>query len=235
MNKTKIKIVKLGVQRHDYLFKKIKKYNSKLFDVDIFEKSLPACDYNWGYSFSALTSLLCKDFDNTKYDMCIGFIDTEIERNYFGKRLKGYNIYVISFYQVDEILSSCNIDIFSYMLATIYRYMTRYKLKGEYLTHDETKGCLFDMCGNKYDVIYSCNKPIICNNCATKILECGIESDYLTTLQKEIRKIKKNSYYTVIEFIKKHPCLSLTIGAISTVILNMLSSVLFEIIKNYLQ
>lgn len=231
MKKTKIKIVKLGFQRHNYLFQRLKKYNSKLFDVDIYEKSLPSCDYNWGYSFSALENLLCNDFNSDEYDMCIGFIDAEIECNYFGKRLKDHNIYVISFYQVDEILSLYNIDIFTYMLATIYRYMTRYKLKGEYLTHDETKGCLFDMCGNKHDIIYSCDKPIICNECNAKISQCGIQSEYISMLKKEIRRIKKSSYYTVVGFIKKHPYLSLTIGVGSTIFFNILSNILFELIK----
>lgn len=228
MHKTKIKIIKLGKQRHDQLFVKLKKYKSKIFTVDIYEQSRPDCDYDWGYSFATLEKLLTKDFDDKKYDMCIGFVDTIIERNYFGKRLKDNNIYIISFYDVDEILKSKNIDSFNFMLSTIYRYVTRYKLNGIYLTHDETKGCIFDMCGDKRDIIFSCDKPIICEKCKSRMLDSGIESEYLKALVKEIKKIKKSNYYYMAEFIKRHPYLSLSIGFIVTIVINIISNFIYN-------
>lgn len=231
MNKTKIKIVKLGKQKHDALFDKLKKYNSRLFYVDIYEKSRPKCDYQWGYSFNTLRELLSNDFDDKKYDMCIGFVDTIIENNYFGKRLQNHNIFVISFYQVDELLKNENIDVFNFMLSTIYRYLTRYKLHGEYLTHDETSGCIFDMCGDKRDIIFSCDKPIICNECMVKMRTKGIEIDYINLLQKEIKRIHKSNYHRITSFIKKHPYLSMIIGVISSVIINLVACVIYDLLK----
>lgn len=231
MNKTKIKIIKLGKQKHNELFDKLKNYKSKLFSVDIYEKSRPKCDYEWGYTFDTLLKLLSDDFDNEKYDMCIGFVDTIIECNYFGKTLKDSNIYVISFYKVDEILEKENIDIFNYMIATIYRYLTRYKINGKYLCHDETRGCIFDMCGDKTDIVLSCDKPIICDECNVQIRNAGVETEYINLLKKEIRRIHKSKYHQIASFIKKYPYLSMVIGLLSSVIINLLSNIIYDLIK----
>ncbi len=231
MNKVRIKVVKLGKQRYEYLFDKLKKYNSALFTVDVFERSRPNCDYEWGYSFKSLEKMLSEGFDKQNYDMCIGFVDTIIENNYFGKRLKDDYIYVVSFYQVSELLKEQNIDIFNFMLATIYRYVTRYKIRGEYLTHDETKGCIFDMCGDKGDIVFSCNHPIICEDCMVKMRSKGIESDYIKLLQKEIKRIHKSNYHIITEFIQKHPYLSLAIGVLTTTIINVISCFIYDLIK----
>lgn len=117
------------------------------------------------------------------------------------------------------------------MLATIYRYVTRYKIRGKYLTHDETKGCIFDMCGDKTDIIFSCDKPIICDNCKSAIRESGIESEYLSIITKEIKKIKKSNYYYISDFIKKHPYLSVSIGFITSIILNIISDFIYSFLS----
>lgn len=232
MKKIKIKLVRLGKQKHEDVFKKLKKYKSSIFEVEIYRKDLPKCDYNWGYSFKILKELLNAE-NNSDYDMCIGFIDTIIENNYFGKRLDEYNTYIISFYEVDEILKKENINIFNYILVTMYRYITRYKLRisGEQLVHDETRGCIFDMCGDKINVIYSCKEPIICNECRSKIDKYGCDEEYMKNLEKELKKIKKTVYYRISDFIKKKPILSLIIGILSSIGLNIFSCLLYDFIK----
>lgn len=231
MKKIKIQIVKLGKQKYNYVFDKLKKYKSKIFEVTIYEVSRPDCDYEWGYTFGTLEKILDKAFDRKNYDICIGFVDTIIENNYFGKRLKDYNVYIVSFYQVSDFLIFEKIDIFNYVLATIYRYITRFLLKGKYLTHDETKGCIFDMCGDKRDIIYSCQMPIICEHCKAKMKESACPSDFIELLSKEILKIKKPLYYQITDFIKSHPYLSLGIGIVFSVLFNILSSFLYDWIK----
>lgn len=231
MEKIKIQIVKLGKQKHDDIFNKLKKYKSNMFVVEIFERSLPQCDNNWGYTFNTLGNILEKAFDSNRFDMCIGFIDTEIEKNYFGKRLKEDNIFVASFYEVDEMLKKENIDIFNFMKIIIYRYLTRYIVKGKIIVHDETRGCIFDMCGYKQNIIYSCQKPCICDECKTKIMCETVPNDFMTLLSKETGKIKKTLYYRVSNFIKMHPYISIFIGTIVTIILNIISNFLFEILK----
>ncbi|WP_294350554.1 hypothetical protein [uncultured Clostridium sp.] len=232
MKKIKIKLVQLGKQQHEDVFEKLKNYKSSIFEVEIYRKNLPECDYEWGYRFHTLKELLNAE-NNSDYDMCIGFIDTIIENNYFGKRLDEYKTYIISFYEVDEILQKENIDIFNYILLTMYKYITRYKLRisGEKLVHDETRGCIFDMCGDKRNVIYSCNKPIICNECRSKIYKYDCDEEYIKNLEKELKKIKKTVYYRISDFIKKEPILSLIIGIVSSIVLNLVSCAIYDFIK----
>jgi len=88
------------------------------------------------------------------------------------------------------------------------------------------------MCGDKTDIIYSCNKPIICDDCRVAIRQSGVESEYLPTITKEIKKIKKSNYYYISDFIKKHPYLSLFIGFITSIILNIISDVIYGFFIN---
>ena len=231
MKKIKIQIVKLGKQKYNKLFAKLEKYKSEIFEVEVYEVSRPDCDYEWGYTFRTLEEILDKDFDEKNYDICIGFVDTIIEFNYFGKRLKDNNIYIVSFFQVSDFLITEKIDVFNYMLSTIYRYSTRSILRGKYLTHDETRGCIFDMCGEKSDIIYSCQNPIICERCKSKIEDIAHPSGFVELLSKEILKIKKSFYHRIAGFIKLHPYLSLGMGMISAIVFNILSSFIYDWIK----
>lgn len=231
VKKIKIKIIKLGKQKHEKLFCRLEKYRSELFSVDIFEKSCSDCDYEWGYTFNTLERLLTEGYNSSTYDMCIGFTDTIIERNYYGRRLKGNNIYIVSFYQVSDLLKKENIDVFNFMLAIIYRYVTRYNL-GKYLTHDETKGCLFDMCGDKRDIVYLATAPFICEECMIKLETSSVDMKYMQILEKEIKHIHKAHYYKIVDFIKAYPYVSLGIGIITTIVIDIVSDFVFEYIKN---
>lgn len=232
MQKVKIQIIKIGIQHHDVLFKKLENYNSRLFQISIKQVSRPNCDFGWGFNFNSLTDILQNSFDNDIYDLCIGFIDTEIENNYFSKRLSEKNdIYVVSFFEIDKILSSNNINLFNFMLLTIYRCLTRFKFNRKPSSHHETKGCLFDMCGMKEDIIYSASAPIICQNCQTIILEQHSNKQFLNDLKDELYKIKKGTYYRIKDFIETNPWLSLIISIFISITINILSNYFYENIK----
>ncbi len=62
MDKIKVKVIKLGKQSHEDLFKRLKKYNSRIFETEIYEMSRPKCDYEWGYTFETLERLLNSNF-----------------------------------------------------------------------------------------------------------------------------------------------------------------------------
>jgi len=227
MKKTKIKIVKLGTQRHEYLYEQLKKYKSNLFEIQIFEKSgLPKMDCGWGYSFNALSNLLVPDFDNTTHDMCIGFIDHSIQDNLYGKCLDNNGkVYIRSFFQAAEFLQSKNIDVFNYMLKSIYRDLTRY-IVGRGIGHHDTRGCLFDYCGNKEDITVSTQNLIICSECESKIKSKEIPENYLRNLKNEIKRVKKQRYYRILDFIKRYPILSILIGVGSSFLINILANLI---------
>ncbi len=231
MKKTKIKVVKIGRFQHNGAFKKIQKYKSSLFEIDIFEKSAPNYDREHGYSSKYLVKFLENDFSSSNYDMCIGITEAKLERNFLGVRLKDSNIYAISLYQADDFLKSDNNNVFNYIVMMIYRFLTQYKLKGKSIAHDETCGCIFDICRNKRDIVISCKQPILCCKCETKINKAEIDANYISILKKELKTIHKAIYYRILEYIKQHPFLSITLFVISNIVLNIFSSYLYDLIK----
>lgn len=233
MKKLDIQIVKLGKQRHDNCLKKLKRFNSNIFNVDIVEKSIPDSDFDWRYSLPTLKKELLKVFNKNNYDLCIGFIDAGLDNNFFSDCIDGNNMFVVSFYEVEEIVKADNNDVFNYVLLNIYACIAQYKLGCEDISHDETKGCLFDMCGNKEDIVFSCAKPIICETCYEKISR-NISTEFALQLKKEIKKIRKHIYYRITDFIKKHPYLSLMAFSISTIALNIISSLIYDLLKGIL-
>lgn len=231
MKKLKIQIVKLGKQRYNALFEKLQKYKSDIFDIDIYESKLPNADFGWGYTFNTLFDILNKSFDKNNYDLCMGFIDYQIEGNLYGKCLDNeHKIFVISFYEGIEILKSENINPFNFMIGAIYRFLCN-SIIGETVVHDETRGCLFDMLGNKWDIVYGATSPIICTECENKLKSHTIPSDFIQLLNKELKRIRKAKYYIVTDFINRHPYLSLFIATISGIIINIVSNGLYDLLQ----
>jgi len=95
--------------------------------------------------------------------------------------------------------------------------------------HDETRGCLFDMCGLKEEIIVQARNPKICYECEAKLRRILLPESFLFELKKELRQIKRHFYYRIGDCVKKHPILSLTIAAIATIILNLASSIIFRL------
>ena len=160
--------------------------------------------------------------------MCVGFVDTVIEGNYFGKRILDNNVYIISFYEVDKILKAEQINLTNFAITVIYRYITRYIITGKMLVHDETKGCIFDMCGDKNDVIYFSQKPILCDECLSKLKQYKVSDEYIKVLKKELSKIRKSKYYVISDFIKYHPYISLSIGVLGSLLINIISNLIYD-------
>ena len=93
--------------------------------------------------------------------------------------------------------------------------------------HDETRGCLFDMCGLKEDIIVSHANPQICPECESAMRRTLLPIDYIEQLKKEIKQIKKPLYYRLFDWIKMHPVLSILITSILAIILNIISSIIY--------
>lgn len=158
MKKFKIQICLLGYQRYLDKIEKLQNYSSKLFEVTncIVIKQLPPCDLEWGYSDNCINQLLTSsNIDNSNVDLCLCFIDNPIEYNYFTRDLSEFDSKTVlcSFYQVETIFDEQNIDIFNYIhgiiLNEIVQIATLHKVNEDYFLHDDTRNCLFDMCGLK--------------------------------------------------------------------------------------
>lgn len=234
MGKVSIHIVLLGTQLHISAIRKLSTYNSDLFYIQSTSSiaTLPNTDLDdWAYSKRRMASLFTPD---TNADITVAIIENKIEGNYFARRLTDKSG-VVTFYQADEILRDANIDLFNYLLLTIYKMITLYRLADNKIDensfafiHDETRGCVFDMVGNKYDLVHSASNAHLCQQCEAYLAQRNLPSNYVPILKKELKKIRKSKYNRLIDFVKQKPILSLIITALFSVILNILSCYIFE-------
>jgi len=229
-DKISIQLVLLDTQLHISAINKISKYNSELFTIDSVESvsMLPNMDLSdWSYSKSKLASMFTP---SPNMDITIGIIENSIEGNYFVRRL-GDKSGILSFHHVDIILRQENIDSFNFLLIAIYKLVTLFRLgdkkndkKSVHFLHDETRSCLFDMVGNKADLVYSASHACLCPECEAKLRKSKLPNGYVDILKKELHRVRKSSYYKIIDFVKRRPVLSLIVTAISSLLFNILSS-----------
>ena len=158
-----------------------------------------------GYSDNCINQLLTSsNIDNSNVELCLCFIDNPIEYNYFTRDLSEFDSKTVlcSFYQVETIFDEQNIDIFNYIhgiiLNEIVQIATLHKVNEDYFLHDDTRNCLFDMCGLKKDIAIKYGVPTLFKVKST----CSIG-----------------------------PILSIIITFLSTIIINILSSFLYELLK----
>jgi hypothetical protein len=229
MKKIKIKLVSIGHLPIEFQSKKILRWNSSIFEVvgDIDNYSL-RCDSDrpdWVFSDQLIEQQL---------PSIIALVNVPIENNWYARRL-GNNRVVFTFHEIKDILEFNNIPLENVIYRILYAYTLLYKRSGDKIpnfgevpgyTHDETRGCLFDMNGIKTDILASCHKPIICDECQERLRQEKVSNDLIIRTQKEIKKIQRDLYYRIFGFIKKHPAWALVLSSIFAIILGTVSSLI---------
>lgn len=244
MPKTKITVATVGHMPADFNRQKIKEWDSSVFEiVDGIESYSLTCDsdgLDWEFTDEALENVLPKKFNG---ELLIAIVNVPIELNWYSRRLSANRV-VFSFHEIKEILRFSNTPLENVICRLLYAYTLLYKRSGNRIpanaehtnfTHDETRGCLFDMNGIKTDVVYSCHNPVICPDCVERLRREKVSDETIAQCQSEIRRIRKALFYRITDFIKQHPLRSLAISAATAIILGALGSVLgsyvYEAIK----
>lgn len=107
---------------------------------------------------------------------------------------------------MENIFSEHNIDVFNYIhgivLNELVQFPTLNKVNENYFLHDDTRNCLFDMCGLKKDVAIKYGVPSLCSACIAKIESTAVDKEFIPLLNKEFKSFKKLLFYRIIDFIK---------------------------------
>jgi len=201
--------------------------------------------YSCGYSDSLLdeeTDDVERNSEKTDFSIWITFVP--LEDNYFVRRLSSNRV-VLSYFEMYDILKKELIPVENLLLRTIYRhiiifYKYRNSIPSHKITpnipfiHDDTRGCLFDMCANKADVIFFLNKPDICKHCDTGITSTDenterVGGNRVKQIRKECsEKIKRGSYYKIVGLIQENPIRSLLLSALFGILLNIIAAVIYN-------
>lgn len=215
---------------------KIAEYKSSLFEINSVIDDYPlTCDSDipdyWAFSDKLISEQLpsCNDAD-----FLIAITSVPLQYDWYSRRLNENQV-AFTFHMVKDFLKDENIPLENVVYRILYAYSLAYKRSGDRLpsyddtpgfTHDETKGCLFDMNGLKTDLIESCDKPIICKDCEHKLSTKKVPINLIEIVKKELKRIRKTRYYRWADFIKSHPILSLIISLFSVVLFGVLSSLI---------
>ncbi len=243
MSKVRIKLVTIGHLPLEFQVQKITKWKSSIFEiVDGFDNYALRCDSDgtdWEFSDQLIKKQLPENFDA---DFMISIVNVPIEDNWYSRRLSNNQV-VFTFHQIKEILEHYNIPLENVIYRLLYAYTLLYRSSENRIpdfedalefTHDETRGCLFDMNGIKTDLIASCHKPQICEECQERLRQKKVSKSDIGNAQKEIKKIQKDLYYKILGHIKRHPIWTLTISSLFALSLGILSSILGSYVYSYL-
>lgn len=239
MNKVKIKLITIGHLPLHLNLKRVATWSSEVFElvgeVDNFDLRCNSDGVDWEFSDALLKEQLPA---HTDADFLLAIVNVPIESNWFSRRL-GNNQIVFTFSQTREFLALENIPLENAILRALYAYTLLYRRSGNKIpglgeghpfTHDETRGCLFDMNGIKSDLIESCNKPIICSECEERLRNDRVSNQTITATQKEIQKIRKQLYYRAFDFVKAKPVIALAISSMFAIFLGVAGSLIASFI-----
>lgn len=233
MSKVKIKLVTIGHLPLHLDLNRISSWRSDVFElaggIENFALRCNSDSDDWAFSDKLLKEQLPADFCA---DFIMAIVNVPIEKNWYSRRLGDNNI-VFTFSEIKEFLALNNIPLENAILRVLYEYTLVYRRSGNRIpnfgeapefTHDETRGCLFDMNGIKFDLVESCNKPVVCAECEERLRNEHVSTQTIKIVQKEIRSIRKHLYYRVLDFVKSKPLIALTISSVFAILLGVTGS-----------
>ncbi len=235
MSKVRIKLATIGHMPLNFSVARIEKWTSSTFEVveeiDGFSLNCDSDGHNWEFSDELVKDQLPKQFNA---DFMIAIVNVPIEGNWYSRRL-GDNQIVFTFHEIKEILEDANIPLENVIYRILYAYTLLYRRAENRIpdldevtgyTHDETRGCLFDMNGIKTDLVASCHRPIVCDECQVNLSNERVSKSDINLSKKEINKIRKDLYYRILGGIKKHPVWTLVLSSFFAVTLGIISSLI---------
>ena len=200
MKKIRIKLGIIGYLPFEFNRRLIKNWKSEIFeivdDIDDFHFTNDSDTYDWAFSDELLSKELPIKYDG---DFFMGITYVPIEENYYCRRLT-HNRVILSYFEIYNVLNTENIPVENFVLRSLYASCLVF-LRNEQaipessewvgFTHDDTRGCLFDMNGNKGDIIFSLDPPIVCDDCTNRIRQEKVPDSTTKLIKKGNKKNKK--------------------------------------------
>lgn len=238
MNICKIKIVLIGHLRHTVDINKLKRFRSRFFQISEIERidTLPEPKKEDGYldiaySRAEIQSILAP-VDAS--DLVIGIINYRFDDNFYIHRA-GEDKACISIAGIDWLLLEHNISIENFILKNILELTVLKKVLGNVngpdvydVIHQDTRGCLFDLNGDKSDIIFNTERPMICDACKAFISSKSLPTNYIKHLEKELKRIRKPYICSIEMFIKNYPLFSVLLTTILAIMANLVANVIWE-------
>ena len=238
MEKIPIRLISVNGAIRELNLRRLYRWKTKLFRIStltdydsiIFHKQYD-CDQLQAYS----ASLLNRCLSASEFDGLTVFITYEpLEDNQFSVLLDKNRV-VFSLYEVQGILRDAETPLENHIISLLYTYsLMMIASKGGGLSmemeakfaHDSFRKCLFDFRNDKSYVKYTSVSPILCAQCVERLKEAGVPDKVLVSVKTELKNLKKDLFYRIEDFLENYPILSFLLTILSTVILNLLCSII---------
>lgn len=234
----KIKLDFLGYIPPDIDPRKIVNWKSKVFTIisrtDQYSLPSQAEGPEWDYTDRQLEKAL--PTGRNEEDFLIAITQVPLQNNYYCRRLSKNRV-IITTHEIANILQSAHVPLENYVLRMLYEMTVLFLRKDriptvdESFTHDETRGCIFDMTGVKMDIIASTSRPILCPDCIQKAKNDTVSITAINEVQAELMRIRMPFYELMVRFVKQRPKLSLSIALLVSVATNLVSNYIYEFLK----
>lgn len=235
MRKVKIKVITLGHMPPHVDLDRVRTWRSQLFEiVGSIENHEIRCDsdgFGWEFSDALLSQQIPVD---TSVDFVFALTNVPLDMSWYSRRI-GMNRAVLTFHEIKEFLKQENIPLENVVLRVLYAYTLLFIRSGRKIpdyaeaasyTHDETRGCLYDMNGVKSDIVESCVTPIVCSDCQERMKKEHVSNNVISVAQGEIKKIRKSAYFRALDFVKLRPVAALVISSLFALLIGIIGSVL---------
>ena len=232
--KINISLVSYGLYKSQINIKFLMNWESKYFKISNYTQIKNIAEptgSRWEYTDKDIE----KHLVHTTGDITIALTDITLEYNYYLRRIHD-NVCILSTKDMAEIMFENNYAIEHFILRNIYPLIISfYAIKSvkplHSWSHVVIKGCFFDKNAYKTDILFSMDRPIVCEECSYRILDKPMPLGFLEDIQKEYRKLKRPLYYRINRYVKNNLAASIAIIAFSTIILNIISNIATEYIK----
>lgn len=235
-----IAIVQLGFIKHKIDFQMLKDWQSDIFKVCQIEvcNNVPDGNGDWQTFLDDDLPAIVKRVAQS--DFTIAITEYALEDNFFIRRIDD-NCVAISLHFISDILENEHIPIENFILRNIYMLSIIYEkynrdIPPSHVTipdilHDETRSCIFDMCGLLADARYSSAQPCICSQCQAVLDKSQLDANTRHSLGRELKRIQKPLYYRISDFIKSHPIWALVITSLYGIILGVATNGIYDLVK----
>lgn len=233
----KIKIITLGHIKHRLDVERLTRWRSSIFKITTVDSvpELPDGEYDWQHFGDSELSFIQPSKD---VDITFAITEYSLQDNFYLRRLDK-NIVVLSLYQTADACEWNDIPLENFLLRNLYELCAIFKLEGSVPTsgiippiiHDDTRHCIFDMCGIKTDVVYSASLPKICDQCRSHMNSKQMTTGFVKSLEEELKRIKKPLYYRILSFVKRRPVWSIGITFAAGVFVELFSNLLYDLIS----
>lgn len=148
--------------------------------------ALPRSHFFGEYSWDALESLLSRVKADLSAGPVLGVLTEPIQYNWFSWTNHERGVAFITTYRWEYL---CSLPVVSYLAFEIVENLQELQMS-DFEAHDETRGCMADLCVHKPDIAFKIRTADICGDCTARYLQYRpVEDlDAMVSMLEEVRR-----------------------------------------------